>query len=295
MNTEYFNILSIILSCLISHFFPFELLLGAYAFLGPAHYLTEISWLYDRKFFVGNFWVAFTMAAGTGVVIAFPQYWGIYLWSSIALSFAITSSKKKAFRLIVFAVIMSLYFFVYRSHGILSIILMTLLPTIIHVFLFTILFVISGYLKRKDPLTLLTLGMIVLATSSFFLLPLEVQSLFPKWTENNIDYFKNITTSIIEVLGLVNSYRIFFALSKFVAFAYTFHYLNWFAKTELFGWHKTSSNRNRLMLLGYLLFVGIYIYDYKIGLKTLFYLSILHVILEFPLNIITTKKIYSTN
>jgi hypothetical protein len=30
---------------------PFELFLLGYAFLGPLHYLTEISWLHDRRYF----------------------------------------------------------------------------------------------------------------------------------------------------------------------------------------------------------------------------------------------------
>src|SRR5438093_7570437 len=30
---------------------PFELFLFAYALLGPLHYLTEISWLHDRRYF----------------------------------------------------------------------------------------------------------------------------------------------------------------------------------------------------------------------------------------------------
>jgi hypothetical protein len=35
------NAVFIVMSCLAAHLIPFELLLGAYAFLGPAHYLTE--------------------------------------------------------------------------------------------------------------------------------------------------------------------------------------------------------------------------------------------------------------
>ena len=34
-----------------AYFFPFETFLLAYAFLGPLHYLTEISWLHDRQYF----------------------------------------------------------------------------------------------------------------------------------------------------------------------------------------------------------------------------------------------------
>src|SRR2546430_5445042 len=39
-------------SCLLAYAFPFELFLFSYAVLGPLHYLTEISWLHDRKYFV---------------------------------------------------------------------------------------------------------------------------------------------------------------------------------------------------------------------------------------------------
>ena len=40
------------LSCLLAYFFPFELFLFSYAVLGPLHYLTEISWLHDRNYFI---------------------------------------------------------------------------------------------------------------------------------------------------------------------------------------------------------------------------------------------------
>ena len=39
------------LSMLAAFMLPFETFLFAYAFLGPLHYLTEISWLHDRKYF----------------------------------------------------------------------------------------------------------------------------------------------------------------------------------------------------------------------------------------------------
>ena len=35
---------------------PFELFLFAYAILGPAHYLTQISWLHDRNYFTTGRW-----------------------------------------------------------------------------------------------------------------------------------------------------------------------------------------------------------------------------------------------
>jgi hypothetical protein len=41
-----------LISCVTAYVFPFELFLFSYAVSGPLHYLTEISWLHDRKYFV---------------------------------------------------------------------------------------------------------------------------------------------------------------------------------------------------------------------------------------------------
>ena len=39
------------MSCIAAFIMPFEVFLFAYAFMGPLHYLTEISWLHDRQYF----------------------------------------------------------------------------------------------------------------------------------------------------------------------------------------------------------------------------------------------------
>ena len=71
---------------------------------------------------------------------------------------------------------------------------------------------------------------------------------------------------------------------RFIAFAYTYHYLNWFSKTSIIRWHQMGGRR--LVIIGalWLASVGLYLYDFKLGFKVLFYLSITHVYLEFPLN-----------
>ena len=63
---NYLNIGLMLLSCGIALFIPFELFLFAYAVLGPAHYLTEISWLQKRRFFTPkhyDFWLLVVLAA----------------------------------------------------------------------------------------------------------------------------------------------------------------------------------------------------------------------------------------
>src|SRR6185369_7863014 len=42
---------------------PFEVFLFSYAVLGPLHYLTELSWLHDRKYFVASKLDAIPLAA----------------------------------------------------------------------------------------------------------------------------------------------------------------------------------------------------------------------------------------
>ena len=47
----------------ITYLVPFELLLLSYVVLGPAHYLTEISWLHDRKYFLPQRGIPIALAA----------------------------------------------------------------------------------------------------------------------------------------------------------------------------------------------------------------------------------------
>src|ERR1700744_5225956 len=48
---NYYNILAMLASACLAVLIPFELVLLSYAILGPAHYLTEISWLKGGQFF----------------------------------------------------------------------------------------------------------------------------------------------------------------------------------------------------------------------------------------------------
>ena len=76
-------------------------------------------------------------------------------------------------------------------------------------------------------------------------------------------------------------------LMRFIAFAYLYHYLNWFSKTEIIQWHKVPKVRFIAVIILWLAACGFYIYDYGLGLNVLFFLSFTHVLLEFPLNIVS--------
>jgi hypothetical protein len=74
---------------------------------------------------------------------------------------------------------------------------------------------------------------------------------------------------------------------RFIAFAYTYHYLNWFSKTSVIKWHQVPRKTLLITLTVWLASVGFYLYDYSLGLNVLFFLSFLHVFLEFPLNVVS--------
>ena len=76
-------------------------------------------------------------------------------------------------------------------------------------------------------------------------------------------------------------------LMRFIAFAYLYHYLNWFSKTEIIRWHKVPKVRFILVVVIWIASSVFYTYDYSLGLSLLFFLSFSHVLLEFPLNIVS--------
>jgi hypothetical protein len=77
------------------------------------------------------------------------------------------------------------------------------------------------------------------------------------------------------------------AIMRLIAFAYTYHYLNWFSKTKIIRWHEVPRPRAAGMVALWLGAVALYFVDYSIGLTILYAGSLLHVLLEFPLDIQT--------
>lgn len=73
-------------------------------------------------------------------------------------------------------------------------------------------------------------------------------------------------------------------IMRLIAFAYTYHYLNWFSKTSIIKWHEVSRNRIVVIALAWLASLALYAYDYDTGMAVLYFISALHVMLEFPLN-----------
>jgi hypothetical protein len=303
MNTKTIDLANIglmIFSCVLAFVLPFELFLFSYAVLGPLHYLTEISWLHKRDYFATGkndyiflvllcvvlFMLTFIFTENShyGTLIIFVAFF--YALATVLFKDFFAKLGFIAVAFIVGAVIQKAPPFVYLV-GI-------FLPTLIHVFVFTGLFILFGALKSKSATGIASLFVFAACAVSFFLVHPHFD--FYKVTayaERAIQEsgFLQLNKSIIELfrLGQFTRENVFesnvgLGIMRFIAFAYTYHYLNWFSKTQVIKWHEVPRKQLALVLLLWVLSVGFYAYDYYTGLVVLYFLSMLHVLLEFPLN-----------
>jgi hypothetical protein len=116
-------------------------------------------------------------------------------------------------------------------------------------------------------------------------------SLMTPFDRQNLSVPANAVQFIIFVnYGLYHS-PLALALMRLIAFAYTYHYLNWFSKTSIIQWHNIPRSRFIGVIVIWLASVGAFVFNYQFGLRWFFFLSFTHVLLEFPLNHLTIINI----
>lgn len=325
MKTSLLNLLLIALSLFLAIFLPFEVFLIAYAVLGPLHYITEINWLKSKNYFTTNrYWVLVCLISSLFIVLpklislinkkfnafedlnntlqVFNEYTNnfIFLLILIALLPFIKGLKKHKIVLIVLCFLASLFF---KNSSFFTFIIGVLLITLVHVYLFSILFMIYGYKKKASVLELLNIILVICIPIIIFLVPIDYVNQVSKITYDSYisSGFYILNAKIAGFLGYTNGNEFnfvnnhFVKVQIFITFAYLNHYFNWFAKTTQIKWHKLLSFKKVISIISiWLVSVFLYWYDYKIGLTALLFLSLLHVFLEFPLNIKTIKNLFSS-
>jgi hypothetical protein len=386
------NIGLMLITAVCAYLYPFETFLLAYAYLGPLHYLTEISWLHDRNYFSkGKYDFLILLVVGVllslaafskdfGVSIDIYDYFVEMNLFDKLLVFALFSSILFALvKNLVVKILAILFLYVFisgwlspenaqaQSDNTAIFALTSLVPTLIHVYLFTGLFMLFGALKNRSKSGLWQmLGFVAIPLILVFFLPVNpkkgnlteygknayyaegdgffmtnisimdhfklmdepnltnkqfldsvvnksssgypadvrsriTDSLKNKLSQNYIVenpssefYGKSIPVRYAIPVDTKNYFwdSVFFStvgimLMRFIAFAYMYHYLNWFSKTEVIRWHKIPKIRLIAIVSIWILASAFYAYDYSLGLSLLFFLSFTHVLLEFPLNIVS--------
>ena len=391
---NFLNIGLMLITAVFAFFLPFETFLLAYAFLGPLHYLTEISWLHDRQYFTkGKYDFVPLLLIGVALSYAafakdfdfnidfYKEFVALNLFDKL-LVLALFSSLIFAFvKNLVVKIIAILFIFIFisgwlapenateNSKSTTIFALTSLVPTLIHVYVFTGLFMLFGALKSRSKTGLLSVSAFLIIPiylvyglpvtpkknyisdygkeayyadgDGFFYTNVSIMDHFRLMNEPNLtnkQYLDSIInkdsktnqTPIAERQRITDSLSdklnqafivpnpeseyymrpipaklaipieskdyywnyVFFSdfgimLMRFIAFAYMYHYLNWFSKTEVIRWHKVPKIRFVAVLLLWLIACALYAYNYSLGLSFLFFLSFTHVLLEFPLNMVS--------
>jgi hypothetical protein len=316
---NYLNIGLMLLTAVAAFAKPFELFLAAYAFLGPLHYLTEISWLHDRNYYTRGKYdylvlVALSLVVTlilTRIVPGIPDWMRVpatYIAFGIALVFVLVSKPWP--RLICYAALVATSGFVGHVYFLRSM-FDIMLPTIVHVFVFTGLFILLGALKSRSLSGIASLIVFCLCAFSFFVIGTNdaadnvgasVQkiynafaqlnySLMTPFSQHNLNVPNNAVQFVIFVnYGLYHS-PLALAIMRLIAFAYTYHYLNWFSKTSIIQWHNIPRSRFIGVIVIWIASIAAFAVNYQFGLRWFFFLSFTHVLLEFPLNHLTMINI----
>lgn len=304
---NYLNVGLILLSCVAAFLWPFELFLLAYAVLGPLHYLTEISWLHDKNYFTHTArakrsWLllvgATMLVVLYGILVTATQAsaaspaWEIalfYLVFMTAIAAALKLRRNFQILLLLTTLILLATLSSWRYYAVIAFFLIT----IIHVFVFTSAFILHGALKSRSLSALVTLCVFFACAVSFFVFVPEAGShTISEYVRSSYGSFNALNAELIKMLGLGQGrtaseiYESGTGLSvmRFIAFAYTYHYLNWFSKTSVIKWHEAARGRVALIAAVWIGALLLYARNYETGMTVLYSLSILHVMLEFPLN-----------
>jgi len=301
---NYINIGLMLISLVASYILPFEVFLFSYAVLGPLHYLTEISWLEKKNYFIkakSDIWlfVLIVISITIGMFNSGSKvnsFIASFLFSGFVYALVILYTQKTALKLlfVVLAFMVSLIFSFNQFPSTPFLLFAIWLPTIIHVYFFTGGFILFGALKTKSVSGILSFFVFLICGFAFFLyIPENFGIPVSEYGKKAYSFFRLLNTTLYNAFGFGNlstsddalfSAPHALAIMRFIAFAYTYHYLNWFSKTTVIKWNEISKQRMAIILALWVLSVVLYVFSYKIGFYALFLLSMLHVFFEFPLN-----------
>jgi hypothetical protein len=284
---NYLNIGLMLGSAALACTLPFEVFLVSYAVLGPLHYLTQISWLHDRGWFTTGRrdWIPLALLGLLALDAMYVHWldWNGAPFAALGLGIVAAFVRHPAVKLsaLVTCVALAAPALDWRPAGLFFLLLLT---TVVHVYVFTGLFILAGSMKSRSRSGYASLA-VYLACGIGLLVVQPATAYQPTaYARTNLDPFAGLIGVMRLLVPDGQTRPALAAVGRFLGFAYTYHYLNWFSKTGIIRWHDVG--RGRMATIGalWIASVGLYAYDYATGLAVLFFLSVTHVFLEFPLD-----------
>jgi hypothetical protein len=278
----------------LSYLLPFELLVLSYAVLGPAHYLTEISWLHDRKYFLPHRGIALLLSliAFGAMFMAEPFWLGFLITFTFVVCAILTTARRPTQALALLALAAGSFALLSRLNVPFGI-AWALVPSVIHVSVFTFVFMTVGAYKSKSGAQFALVVAYLGAVAMIIAFPPSQAMVIPQLAELGKKYFGDIAPALGSLLGI--PHLTFDArITGLLSFVYTYHYLNWFIKVDVIRWADVPKARLAVIVALSLGAMGLYLYNYFYGFMVLLLLSLIHVLLEFPLNAISLRQLGAT-
>jgi hypothetical protein len=270
---------------------PFELLLLAYVVLGPAHYITEISWLHDRRYFLPHRGIAIALMvlAVVAVFVTNTSWFGFAMWAALVACAMIAAATTAIEGMLIFMLAVALSALMASSGSSLAVI-GVLIPTLIHVSLFTLVFMTLGAVRAASRAQAALVVAYLVALAIILLLPPTAEVRIASFAKATQDYFGDVGPALSGLFG-IPGLKLDTRLTGLLAFVYTYHYLNWFIKVDIIRWADVPKPRLVLMIAASLLSTALYFYSYTYGFIFLLALSLAHVLLEFPLDALALRQL----
>jgi hypothetical protein len=275
----------------LAYLLPFELVLLSYVFLGPAHYLTEISWLHDRNYFLPHRGIALALivVALAASFVQNPTWFGVVVWLAFIICVLFAGARTALQGVIVMmAALAATAYLAGHSPG--FAIVGVLLPTIIHVSLFTLVFMALGAARSRSTAQFGLVAAYLVAIILIMAVPPSSATAIPALAKLAHESFGNVPQALGYAIGVPNL-QLDARLTGLLSFVYTYHYLNWFIKADVIRWADVPRWRLALVAGCSIAATAFYFYDYVLGFALLLGLSLTHVLLEFPLNSVSFRQL----
>jgi hypothetical protein len=267
------------------------LLALAYVVLGPAHYLTEISWLHDRSYYLPHRGIAAALAvvAVVAALIDNASWFGFAMWGALVACAMLAATSSAIESMLLFMAAVALSAVMYSSGSSLAVIGI-LIPTLVHVSLFTLVFMILGAYRSGSRTQAALVIVYLVAIVTILVLPPTAEIRAASLARAAQSYFGNVGPALGRLFGNPNL-TLDTRLTSLLAFVYTYHYLNWFIKADVIRWTAVPKLRLAFMIAASAVSTILYFYDYAFGFTFLLALSLVHILLEFPLNSLAVRQL----
>jgi hypothetical protein len=285
------HLLLLLAALALAYLLPFELLVLSYAVLGPAHYLTEISWLHERKYFLPHLGLALLLAATAlgAMFIADPFWLGVLVSFSFVACAILATAPRPTRALVILAIAAGCFALLCRLDPPFAI-AWALVPTVIHVSVFTLVFMMLGAFKSKSAAQAGLVVAYLLGITAIVVFPPSQATVIPSLAKLGGEYFGDIAPALGAVFGV--PHLTFDArITGLLSFVYTYHYLNWFVKADVVRWTAVPKPRLAAIAALSVAATGLYFYNYAYGFMVLLLLSLAHVLLEFPLDSLAIRQL----